>query len=80
MRASVQRWGNSLALRIPKAMAQDTRLTQGSEVELMVEKGRLVVAPVRQPHYVLDGLLKKVTPKNRHREVDLGGPVGREVW
>ncbi len=80
MRASVQRWGNSLAIRIPKALAQDTRLGQGSEVEVTLERGRLVVAPVREPRYSLGRLLKGVTAKNRHREVESGRPVGAEAW
>ncbi len=80
MRTSVQKWGNSLAIRIPKPLAEDTRLQQGVEVELTVDRGRLVAAPVQQRRYTLDALLARVTPRNRHREIDTGSPVGRELW
>lgn len=80
MRASVRKWGNSLALRIPKSVAADSRIKHGSVVEVSVVKGKLVVAPVSAATYTLDGLLSGVTRKNQHREVDAGVRVGREVW
>lgn len=80
MRTSVRKWGNSLAIRIPKPLAEDTRLRPGAEVELTVERGRLVAAPVRRPRHALAALLAGVTPRNRHREIDTGSPVGRELW
>lgn len=80
MRTSVQKWGNSLAIRIPKPLAEDTRLQQGVEVELTVDRGRLVASPVQQRRYNLEALLAGVTPRNRHREIDTGSPVGRELW
>ncbi|CAN5395944.1 AbrB/MazE/SpoVT family DNA-binding domain-containing protein [soil metagenome] len=80
MRARVQRWGNSLALRIPKAFATETALESGSEVELTLDEGRLVVTPVASPSYELEDLLTQVTPKNLHGEVDTGSSVGDEAW
>lgn len=80
MRTSVQKWGNSLAIRIPKPLAEDTRLQQGVEVELTVERGRLVAVPLHPPRHSLDALLAGVTPRNRHREIDPGSPIGRELW
>lgn len=80
MRAQVQKWGNSLALRIPKALAIETHLEQGSEVELSLTDGALVVTPARQPTYLLESLLAGVTRANRHGEVDHGAPAGREAW
>lgn len=80
MRTSVQKWGNSLAIRIPRPLAEDTRLRQGVQIELTVERGRLVAAPVPQPRYSLPEMLARVTPRNRHREIETGSPVGREVW
>jgi antitoxin MazE len=80
MRARVQRWGNSLALRIPSAFAVETTIEQGSEVELTLEDGRLVVTPVAEPAFSLDALLAEVTPDNLHGEVDLGAPEGAEAW
>ncbi len=80
MRARVQRWGNSLALRIPKAFAAETALESGSEVELSLDEGRLVITPLEVPAYRLDDLLDLVTTKNLHGEIDSGPAVGREVW
>lgn len=80
MNATIQKWGNSLALRIPKAVARDTSLSSGSVVNLTVEEGKVVIEPVRRPKYRLEELLKDVTKKNLHPSIDMGPPVGREVW
>ena len=80
MRVSVQKWGNSLALRIPKAVAEESQIAQGSLVELRLRKGELVVKPLAKPSYTLDELLAGVTDDNLHAEVDTGMPTGREVW
>jgi antitoxin MazE len=80
MRARVQKWGNSLALRIPKSFAMETALDSGAEVDLSLEDGRLVVTPRRAPVYTLSELLRNVTPENHHPEVDTGPSVGHEAW
>jgi antitoxin MazE len=78
--ATIQKWGNSLALRIPKAVARDTKLKNGSVVNLAVRKGMVVIEPAKKAKYQLDDLLKGVSKKNIHRSVDTGPAVGREVW
>jgi len=80
MRAQVQKWGNSLALRIPRSLAAETRIEQGSEVELSLVKGKLVIAPVSQEALSLAELLAGVTAENIHGEVDTGGARGKEAW
>ncbi len=75
----VQKWGNSLALRIPRSFAVQAKVAAGSAVDIAVEKGQLVVRPVRQ-RYRLRALLKAVDARNLHGEVQTGRPVGREVW
>jgi antitoxin MazE len=80
MQTKVQKWGNSLALRIPKPLALDARLSQGAAVELSLHDGKLVIEPSLAPKYRLDELLARVTKKNRHTEVDTGRPTGREAW
>lgn len=80
MRTRVQKWGNSLALRIPKAFAEEVGLEQDGEVDLSVDKGRLVVVPPVRPSYTLEELLEGVRPSNLHEETDWGPPVGKEVW
>lgn len=80
MRSRVQRWGNSLALRIPRAFAVETSMDHGSEVELTLEDGRLVVTPLTEQVYSLAELLALVRPENLHSEIDTGPPMGNEVW
>ena len=79
MQTKVQKWGNSLGLRIPKSFAEQAGVEAGSEVDLSVEAGELFVRLRRVPKYDLKDLLRSVTAKNIHREIDTGGPVGREV-
>lgn len=80
MRVRVQKWGNSLALRIPKPFADDTGVREGTVVDVSVSDGRLVAAPLRAPKLRLEDLLDKVTRRNVHAEVDTGRAVGREAW
>ncbi|MGH7201716.1 MAG: AbrB/MazE/SpoVT family DNA-binding domain-containing protein [Planctomycetaceae bacterium] len=80
MIAKVQKWGNSLGLRIPQTFAKDLGIDAGAEVELTIEDERLVLAPVRRRKYNLHDLLEQMTDENIHPEWDTGGPVGREVW
>lgn len=80
MRVAVRKWGNSLALRIPKSVATDSGIKEGSVVEVSVKKRRLVVALVPGGTFTLDQLLGGVTRQNRHGEVNTGPPAGRESW
>jgi antitoxin MazE len=80
MRVRVQKWGNSLALRIPKSFATETALDSGSEVDLTLEEGKLVITPLHETAYDLEALLSDVTPENLHRESDTGASVGGEAW
>jgi antitoxin MazE len=80
MIAYTRQWGNSLALRIPAALAHELGLRPDVPVELSVEDNVLCVKPVREPFPTLDELLAKVTPENRHAEVDWGPAAGHEVW
>jgi antitoxin MazE len=80
MKTAVQRWGNSLALRIPRTYAAETRISEGSEVELTLKSGALVVRAVGRKRYSLPDLLKRITPSNRHASVASGAAVGQEVW
>ena len=80
MNATVQKWGNSLALRIPKSLAEDVDLHQGSVVELDVVRGKMVVKPKREKKLSLRQLVKRITKKNLHAETDWGRPMGKEAW
>jgi len=80
VRVRVQKWGNSLALRIPKPFAVDAGVEQGTVVDVSVSEGRLIAAPVRVQRTRLRDLLDRVTKTNLHDEVDTGVPAGREAW
>ncbi len=80
MTSRVQKWGNSLALRIPRPLAAEVGLKDNSPVELSLCEGKLIITPSAQPTVSLDDLLAKVTKKNLHDEVDTGPASGAEVW
>lgn len=80
MRVQIQKWGNSLALRIPKSFATESQIDQGSTVDLAVVEGKLIVTPITEQNYSLDELLAGVTKENLHQEVTTGKAVGKEGW
>ena len=80
MQTRIQKWGNSLAVRIPKAFVKEAHVAYGTPVDISVDDGKIVIDPHAQPEYRLQELLKDVTKKNIHDEVETGDAVGREVW
>ena len=80
MRSRVQKWGNSLALRIPKSFADEAGIQKETPVELSLADGKLVITPVAKPKLTLKQLLAKVTEENLHHEVDTGPAAGKEIW
>jgi antitoxin MazE len=80
MKTRVQKWGNSLALRIPKSFAIEVGLKPESHVEVSLVGGKLVIVPVVKPEATLKQLLAQVTEDNLHHEVDTGPAVGSEAW
>ena len=80
MKTRVQKWGNSLALRIPKAFADEVGLQKETSVEVSLADGKIVVTPVTKSNLTLEQLLSKVTKENLHHEVDTGSAVGNETW
>lgn len=80
MITKIQKWGNSLAVRIPRSVAQDTCLGSGKSVDLTVCDGHIVISPAQIKRFTLDELLKRVTRQNRHVEAFTGNPVGQETW
>lgn len=79
MQLAIAKWGNSLALRLPRHVAMDANLKEGVPVELTVKDGTVVVTPVRKK-YKLDDLLAQMNEQNAHAEVEWGEPQGDEVW
>ncbi len=78
MKANIQKWGNSLALRIPQAVARQIHVKEGDTVELSVGAGSLTIKPAVE-HPTLDELLAAVSPENLHESTDWGSDLGREV-
>ena len=79
MQTRIQKWGNSLAVRIPKSFAAEVNLEQDTPVDIAVQGDTLVLTPVRNA-YTLEALLAQVTEENLHSEEDWGSSVGREEW
>ena len=80
MHVRVQKWGNSLAVRIPKPLAEDAEVKEGTVLNLAVSEGKVVATPVEKRKQSLRQLLAKVTRRNLHAEMDFGASVGREIW
>jgi antitoxin MazE len=80
MKARIQKWGNSLALRIPKPMAAEVGLRENAPVDLSLVEGKLVIQLTARPPLTLDELLRGVTDENLHGEWDTGPAVGKEAW
>lgn len=80
MKTRIQKWGNSLALRIPRPFAEESHLHEESAVDISVRNGKLVVALLVERAPTLDDLIEQITERNRHHEVETGGAVGNEVW
>jgi antitoxin MazE len=80
MHAKIQKWGNSLALRIPKAFAVDTQLENNSMVDISVVEGQIIVKPLVKADWTLEELLAGINKENIHNEIDTGNTTGNEVW
>lgn len=77
MTTQLARWGNSLALRLPKSVAMEANIGEGDKVEVTVKDGMIVIAPAHRK-YTIEELVEGITPENRHPETDWGPPVGKE--
>lgn len=80
MKAIVKKWGNSAAVRIPVSVLEAAHVNLDEPVDVREEAGRIVIEPLRKKSFDLDALVKGITAKNQHAEVDTGAPVGKEVW
>jgi antitoxin MazE len=78
-RVQIVKWGNSQAVRLPKAVLKQANVQQGDELTVRVEGHRISLEPAA-PEITLDSLIASITSQNRHSELDWGRPVGNEVW
>jgi len=79
MQTTVQKWGNSLAIRIPKSFASETKINNGTEVDLLIKNNQLIISPIEKGQYTLDAFLSEITDSNIHNDVDFGEPIGEEL-
>lgn len=79
MRTRIQKWGNSLAVRIPRGFAEEAHIEENTTVDLSVRAGKLTIVAV-EPELTLESLVDAITDENRHDEIDMGPAVGKEVW
>jgi len=80
MKTTAQKWGNSLAIRVPKSVALQVGLKEQDDLEIEVQDGNVVLKPHVRRVYRLEDLVNQITRKNVHGEIDTGIPVGRETW
>ncbi|NOZ84264.1 MAG: AbrB/MazE/SpoVT family DNA-binding domain-containing protein [Epsilonproteobacteria bacterium] len=79
MQREIRKWGNSLALRIPKAVAQQISIKERDIVRIKVQDNKITIEPIKSGQ-TLNELLKCITPDNLHSEIEANGPVGNEIW
>lgn len=79
MRTKIVKWGNSLGLRVPKGLAEEIGVHDGSAVEISLAREQLIVRPA-PASFELEDLLAEVTQENLHPEVITGEPQGSENW
>lgn len=79
MRVRLQKWGNSLAVRVPRSFAAELGIGEGAEIDMALEEGAVVLRPARA-RYALEQLVRGITPDNRHGEVESGPSTGGEAW
>lgn len=80
MLGKAQKWGNSLAIRIPKTVAEECGIEADSPVEILRENNLIIIRPLQKKKFSLDSLLATITKDNVHSEISTGKPAGKEVW
>jgi antitoxin MazE len=82
MTTKVQRWGNSQGLRLSRQILEDARISVGDEVDVLVQDGTIMIAPVRRVRgkHSLRQLVARMPKDYKAEEVDWGRPVGKETW
>lgn len=76
----IQKWGNSLAVRIPKAFADEMKLAENASIRMMLEDGALIIKPDDESKWKLEKMLAEVTEENIHGKWETGEPSGKEPW
>lgn len=77
---TLKKWGNSLAVRLPKEIISNIDLHENSKVKLNILDGSIIATPVKEPKITLDSILEGITPENYGKVIDFGKPEGKEIW
>lgn len=80
MQTTVQKWGNSLALRLPKPFTSEINISENSTVDISLENNQIVIKPIKKTPINVDELIDAISPDNLYSEISMGLPVGNEVW
>jgi antitoxin MazE len=80
MQTKIQKWGNSLGIRIPRSFSKEAGLDNGTTIEISLENDKIIINPIRKRKYLLEDLVNRVNSNNIHAEVETGNPVGGETW
>jgi antitoxin MazE len=80
MKARIQKWGNSLAIRIPKSFAAEAQINQDSLVDISLVNGNVMIVPIVEPEFTLNSLLAGITEENLHQEIEIDELLGNESW
>ena len=80
MQTSVKKWGNSLAIRVPQAIASQINITEGSKIKLILKNNIIEIIPTESKEYSLKNLLSAINNENHHLEISTDSPIGKEIW
>lgn len=80
MQTRIQKWGNSLALRIPKAFAKESKINENELVDISLKENKIIIKPVKEKKYSLNKLVSQINESNLHKEIDFGKKSGNEYW
>jgi antitoxin MazE len=78
MEAVIKKWGNSLGIRIPNLIVRELSLNDGSFVDITERGKEIIIKPIQKSK--LSDILSKINEQNIHKEIDTGGPAGKEIW
>jgi len=76
----VKKWGNSLGLRIPQAIANQINIQDGSRINLVLKNNKIELTPAISEEYRLNDLIELMSEANLHNEISSGQPQGKEIW
>ncbi|KPA17656.1 transcriptional regulator/antitoxin, MazE [Candidatus Magnetomorum sp. HK-1] len=80
MKSTIQKLGNNLAIPIPESFASEINLSIGSEIYIVIIENKIQIEPVEKKRSLLNNLLNKITEENIHQEINIGSPVGKEIF